>query len=756
MGMPFDQAGGAGGMQPAVIGGGGGQPSGCGKGRPDQRGKGDAPKGAKGGKGGFGGADGRIGKGGCGPPGKGAGGNLGGAKGGFGGGPKGAQDGHASGGTRGPPAGGGKGGKGAKGGGGGCGPKGSSFGHDGAKGGKGGKKGDRGDRGGGKGGGKPDGGKAGGWTWVPDGGKSGGYGGGRKGGGYGSKGDSDSFFGRSASFAPVPNEEGDGEYVEWTEYTEGTAPEYEAEALWTNEEQTQDTAVEEVHVYGPHGHEVPGATLTFEDCAGCLSEPLIESLKGAGFTAPTGIQAHTWPIASAGMDVIGVAKTGSGKTLAFLLPGLMKLKQREVESTAPGVLVLAPTRELAQQIEVECQKFGAPHGFKTSCCYGGAQRGPQLTALRAGVSVVVACPGRLNDFIESGQVQLASCNYVVLDEADRMLDMGFEPQIRKIIEKAPKQRQTLLFTATWPKQVRSLASEFLNKPVHVQIGKADALTVNNDISQHVVMVTGDEEKHAKLVELVSQHAEERVLVFTETKRAAEALGKSLAGPPHKFSVVRIHGDMEQHERKHALDSFRAAKANVMVATDVAARGLDVKGITVVVNYDAAWTGKEYVHRIGRTGRAGEKGSAYTLLLPDDGPQAREIMQVMERSGVDVPPELRTLSTQRGRARPGTRGGANGQAWGRNKAWGSSPTGPDLTRQRVGPDLVSGKVLEWRGSFGWIRPDVAVQHPKASKHDGKLYANKKDLCGLGSLEVGAKVRFYVYTDAAGIGAEEVQI
>mmetsp|Transcript_10671 Transcript_10671/g.22459 ORF Transcript_10671/g.22459 Transcript_10671/m.22459 type:complete len:571 (-) Transcript_10671:175-1887(-) len=452
-------------------------------------------------------------------------------------------------------------------------------------------------------------------------------------------------------------DEGDDRYGWRQEYSVGNVPEYEADSLWQGEEDA-DEGMAEVHVFGPSGEQVPPALTTFAAASNLFGPQLISRLQQAGFTAPMPIQAHTWAIAVAGRDLIGIAKTGSGKTLAFLMPGFLKVMQ--MRPRPPSLCVLAPTRELACQIEAEADKFGRPAGIRTACCYGGAPRGQQLGALRRGAQVVVACPGRLNDFIQSGAVNLSNVNYLVLDEADRMLDMGFEPQIRQIVQQIPPGRQTLLFTATWPREVRSLASEFLTRPIHVQTGAVDVLTVNKDIEQHVVFVQSDQEKPAQLMQILGSLSQgDRCLIFCEMKRSAEDLATSLM-QYYGVPAVRIHGDMAQYERTAALESFKSGRSPVMVATDVAARGIDVKGVTMVVNYDASGSAKDYVHRIGRTGRAGQKGTAYSILGPREAKKAQDIIQVLQRSNLPIPPELQAHVSQRRPGRPNGKGGKGGK------------------------------------------------------------------------------------------------
>jgi len=457
----------------------------------------------------------------------------------------------------------------------------------------------------------------------------------------------------------------------WQEYSRGTGTEYAQESLWTQEE---DDEFASVNVFGPGGDAIPPALTTFEAAAQVFPQSVIQKFQAAGFQRPTPIQAHTWAITNMGRDLIGVAKTGSGKTLAFLLPGFLKILP--MRATAPLLFVLAPTRELAVQIEQEAEKFGRHLGIRTACCYGGASRGPQIGQIRRGAQVLVACPGRLNDFLQCGIVTCAQCCYLVLDEADRMLDMGFEPQIRKIIQMTdPAVRQTLLFTATWPREVRSLASEFLRTPLHVQTGKSDALTANLDISQHVIFCANEQEKVQNLGQIIQQFLPtDRLLVFCETKRATEQLAGSLVNY-QGLSAVRIHGDMEQRDRTMALNQFKSGRSPILVATDVAARGLDVKGVSCVVNFDAAGTAKDYVHRIGRTGRAGAKGVAYSLLLKDEERQAKDIVQVMQRNEIPIPPELQALAAtvaRKGKGK-GKKGKGKGRGFG-GKGWNNNNSG----------------------------------------------------------------------------------
>ena len=310
-----------------------------------------------------------------------------------------------------------------------------------------------------------------------------------------------------------------------------------------------------------------------------FAPPLIDALSSA-FDAPTPIQAQSWPVALAGSDLIAVAKTGSGKTLAFLLPAFHAHAGASVCSGGPRVLVLAPTRELAVQINAECIKFGKHAGVSSTCVYGGAPIAAQQSALsKLQPTVVVATPGRLCDLLTRSSLSLSSAAYVVLDEADRMLDMGFEPQIKQVFAALPTARQTLFFTATWPKSVRKLAESFLRSGDHlarVFIGtSADAeLEANTAVTQTFIQAR-DDEKDQKMYELLQTLSEEaRVVVFANTKRRVDVCARNFA----EFGTVAVHGDKQQHERERSLRSFIKGEQPLMFATDVAARGLDIKGV----------------------------------------------------------------------------------------------------------------------------------------------------------------------------------
>lgn len=414
-----------------------------------------------------------------------------------------------------------------------------------------------------------------------------------------------------------------------------------------------------------------------------LPEKVLKEIQDAKFSEPTPIQAQGWPILSNGHDLIGIAKSGSGKTLAFLGPGFAQILRSGADvHEGPMALVLAPTRELARQIQLEALRFGRSSGILCCSCTGGESKADQLEWLKRGCHIIVATPGRLNEFCENKQVWLGQISYLTLDEADRMLDMGFEPQIRRIIEECPRERQTLLFSATWPKAVRQLAFDFLQGPVHVHIGEMNAAKANTDVTQHVVLLERLTDKDRKLDEMLSQHLgeEELAIVFVSTKRCVQDIARLLWH--HSFGVAEIHGDKDQRERDLALRSFTNKEKRVMVATDVASRGLDIKGVKLVINYDAANTPEDYVHRIGRTGRAGEKGLSYTFLVKEDPldlRKAKAILEVMQTAEQEVPEELRELvgvkaskASKGGRGKGGGKGGKKGGFKGASKSQGPPP------------------------------------------------------------------------------------
>ncbi|KIH92707.1 ATP-dependent RNA helicase DDX5/DBP2 [Sporothrix brasiliensis 5110] len=322
------------------------------------------------------------------------------------------------------------------------------------------------------------------------------------------------------------------------------------------------------HSIAVTGKDVPKPVETFDEAG--FPRYVIDEVKAQGFPAPTAIQSQGWPMALSGRDVVGIAETGSGKTLTYCLPSIVHINAQPLLAPGDGpiVLVLAPTRELAVQIQQEITKFGRSSRIRNTCVYGGVPKGPQIRDLSRGVEVCIATPGRLIDMLESGKTNLRRVTYLVLDEADRMLDMGFEPQIRKIISQIRPDRQTLMWSATWPKEVRNLASDFLTNFIQVNIGSLD-LSANHRITQIVEVVT-ESEKRDRMIKhlekaLDDKEKSNKVLIFTGTKRVADDITRFLR--QDGWPALSIHGDKQQNERDWVLDQFKTGKSPVMVATD---------------------------------------------------------------------------------------------------------------------------------------------------------------------------------------------
>jgi ATP-dependent RNA helicase RhlE len=352
-----------------------------------------------------------------------------------------------------------------------------------------------------------------------------------------------------------------------------------------------------------------------------LSQKSLAALAQAGFEAPTPIQAQAIPPALEGKDVIGCAATGTGKTLAFVLPLLERLDGKH----GTRALVLAPTRELALQIGVEVERFAHGRHVRSAVVIGGVGMKPQIEAFQRGVEILVATPGRLNDHLDQRTARLDRIEVLVLDEADRMLDMGFLPQLRRILAHVPKERQSLLFSATMAGEVADFAREHLRHPVRVEVGRSGA-TVER--AQQQVFLVGQEEKTALLLALLEAD-ELSTLVFTRTKRRADRVAKAVARAGHQVAV--IHADRSQGQRRQAMEGFREGRYRVLVATDIAARGIDVADIGHVVNFDLPHVPEDYVHRIGRTARAEAAGRASSFASPDEHELLRGIEKLTRRS-----------------------------------------------------------------------------------------------------------------------------
>jgi superfamily II DNA/RNA helicase len=343
-----------------------------------------------------------------------------------------------------------------------------------------------------------------------------------------------------------------------------------------------------------------------------LSDQLLRAVEDSGYTVPTPIQRAAIPAVLMGKDLIGIAQTGTGKTAGFVLPMIDILSQGRSRALMPRSLILEPTRELAAQVSENFDKYGKYNKLSMALLIGGVQMGDQIKALQKGVDVLIATPGRLMDLFGRGKILLTGCELLVIDEADRMLDMGFIPDIEEICSKLPKSRQTLLFSATMPPPIQKLAAKFLNDPKRVEVARP--ATANIDIEQRLVEVRSDKKRDV-LRDLLRADELKNAIVFSNRKTTVRELATSLKRSG--FAVGQIHGDMEQSDRIAEFDRFKAGEITVLVASDVAARGLDVRGVSHVINFDVPWQPDDYIHRIGRTGRAGDKGIAITLATKED-------------------------------------------------------------------------------------------------------------------------------------------
>lgn len=351
-----------------------------------------------------------------------------------------------------------------------------------------------------------------------------------------------------------------------------------------------------------------------------LDPRVYSGVQALGYIVPTPIQLQAIPPVMTGRDVMGLAQTGTGKTAAFVLPILQRLLNGPRGQVR--ALIIAPTRELAEQIHDNIEVLGKQTGLRSITIYGGVSKNPQIQAIRRGVEIVVACPGRLLDHINSGNISLANVEVLVLDEADNMFDMGFLPDIRRILKHVPAKRQTLLFSATMPSDIRHLAEETLRDAVTVQVGTTTPVAAVS----HALYPVPEHLKTALLMALLDHTNTESVLIFTRTKYRAKRIGEQLqkAG----YSIASLQGNLSQNRRQEALDGFREGKYQILVATDIAARGIDVTSISHVINYDMPDTAEAYTHRIGRTGRAAKTGDAFTLVTGADDVMVRTIERVL--------------------------------------------------------------------------------------------------------------------------------
>jgi superfamily II DNA/RNA helicase len=363
--------------------------------------------------------------------------------------------------------------------------------------------------------------------------------------------------------------------------------------------------------------------MTFADLG--LSDQLLRAVDESGYSEPTPIQRGAIPSVLMGRDLIGIAQTGTGKTASFVLPMIDILAHGRSRALMPRSLILEPTRELAAQVSENFEKYGKYNRLSMALLIGGVQMGDQVKALEKGVDVLIATPGRLMDLFQRGKILLNGCELLVIDEADRMLDMGFIPDIEEICSKLPKSRQTLLFSATMPPPIQKLAAKFLNEPKRIEVARP--ATANVNIEQRLVNVRADKKRDV-LRDILRHEEVKNAIVFSNRKSTVRELATSLKRSC--FKVGQIHGDMDQSDRIAEFDRFKNDEINILVASDVAARGLDVKGVSHVINFDVPWQPDDYIHRIGRTGRAGMTGIAVMLATRED---AEAVAAIEKLTGV---------------------------------------------------------------------------------------------------------------------------
>ncbi|KAF7992608.1 hypothetical protein HCN44_004952 [Aphidius gifuensis] len=449
------------------------------------------------------------------------------------------------------------------------------------------------------------------------------------------------------------------------------------------------------------GDKIPNPIQHFEE--GNFPEYVMQGLRKQGFSEPTAIQAQGWPIAMSGGNMVGIAQTGSGKTLGYILPAIVHINSQQPlgRGDGPIALVLAPTRELAQQIQTVANDFGSLSHVRNTCIFGGAPKGGQARDLERGIEIVIATPGRLIDFLERGTTNLRRCTYLVLDEADRMLDMGFEPQIRKIIEQIRPDRQVLMWSATWPKEVRNLAEEYLTDYTQLNIGSLQ-LSANHNILQ-IVDVCQEHEKEAKLGTLLQEIGNVnddggKTIIFVETKKKVENITRNIRR--YGWPAVCMHGDKSQQERDYVLREFRNKKGSILVATDVAARGLDVDDVKYVINFDYPSSSEDYIHRIGRTGRSSSTGTSYAFFTPQNSRQAKDLVNVLTEAKQVINPKLAELAQRGG-------GGSGSGGYGARNRWGYGGNGGGGSRGRENTFSGQHKRFDNGRSNGYEAEEITV-------------------------------------------------
>jgi superfamily II DNA/RNA helicase len=453
--------------------------------------------------------------------------------------------------------------------------------------------------------------------------------------------------------------------------------------------------------------------VTFSDFG--LHPGLLQAVAATGYTTPTPIQAQAIPVVMQGLDVMGAAQTGTGKTAAFTLPILHRLMQYANTSASPArhpvrALILTPTRELADQVSDSVIQYSQSVPLRSAVVFGGVDIGPQRDALRRGCEVLIATPGRLLDHVEQKNVNLGQVNILVLDEADRMLDMGFLPDLERIVRLLPASRQTLLFSATFSNEIRKLGRASLKEPIEIEVAARNATAEN--VTQ-IAYQLSSEDKRAAVVHLVKSRGLNQVIVFSNTKIGTSRLARQLERDGVK--AESIHGDKSQLDRMKALEAFKAGELEVLVATDVAARGLDVAGVPCVINYDLPYNAEDYVHRIGRTGRAGASGEAIALFTADE---ERFLLDIEKLIKVKIPRgQLALPAAERSRSSSGSRSdhAANGRdrqsrsSYSRENGSGrkpvddffSKPYVPSASAAQIAPQIASHKSSASRKSVGLL-------------------------------------------------------
>jgi len=423
-----------------------------------------------------------------------------------------------------------------------------------------------------------------------------------------------------------------------------------------------------------------------------LMPELVRALSDKGYTEPTAIQSQAIPAILNGEDVLGGAQTGTGKTAAFTLPILQRLAEHpNPKAKGPRVLILVPTRELAVQVHASIREYGKHIRLRTAVMYGGASMNPQMMALGKGLDILVATPGRLIDHLERGTAQLHRVETLILDEADRMLDMGFLPAIKKILNQVPKQRQTLLFSATFDAPIKQLALQFMRNPIEVQVSSQNTVahTVN-----HIAHPVDPGKKRELLMHILSERYQEQILVFVKTKHLCNRIAEQIT--KDGIPALAIHGNKSQGQRLKALSDFKAGKVRVLCATDVAARGLDIPLLPLVINFDMPMVAEDYVHRIGRTGRAGANGDAVSLVATDEGGLLRAVNRLLKQDIVleskpgfeptttmrmDLTPPRGKSGHQAPRRKPAQPGHLKSHGMASQKPKSSSPGGSPRGHQR---------------------------------------------------------------------------